>query len=346
MKTCFSRLMIALLPGIAAGCQQGEGIEAYTAPKDTHMVAGPVTPDTRTLAAAIYRDDATWFLKLMGPMDGVASLEPAFATILKGVRFAGPGTPATWALPPGWKEEKGTGFRVATLKPPEGKLEVAITRFDGQAGSVLANVNRWREELGLEPIRESELATALVSENVGGVTVQKVDLTGKKKAKAGMRPGMGAAPFAAGGTPPPARKPSEESAEGLKYRLPAGWRESSQKVTFAARVIEIDGAPGVKATFTPLSPQGGNSLDNVNRWRQQLGLAPWGQPDLDREGQVVPTEAGPAIVVDLAGGGQKLLGAVLKRPDAVWFVKLSGPAPVAAPLREPFLDLLKSVRFD
>ena len=329
-----------------AGCQSGEGIEAYDAPKDANMVAGPVTPDTRTLAAAIYRDDSTWFLKLMGPIDGVGSLEPAFSAIVKGVRFAGPGAPATWALPAGWKEEKGTGFRVATLKAPDGKLEVAITRFDGQAGSVLANVNRWRDELGLEPLREAELASALVTEDVGGVKVQRVDLTGKKKAKSSMRPGMGAAPFAAGGSPPPARKPAEESADGLKYKLPAGWKESSQKVTFAAKVIEVDGVPGVKVTFTPLSPQGGNGLENVNRWRQQLMLPPWTQADLDRDGQVVATEAGPAMVVDLTGGGQKLLGAVLKRPDAVWFVKLSGPAPVASPLREPFLELLRSVRFD
>ena len=342
------RLFCAFLPFAAclAGCQSGEGIESYDAPKDANMVAGPVTPDTRTLAAAIYRDDSTWFLKLMGPIDGVGPLEPDFSAILKGVRFAGPGAPATWSLPAGWKEEKGTGFRVATLKAPDGKLEVAITRFDGQAGSVLANVNRWRDELGLEPLREAELASALVTEDVGGVKVQRVDLTGKKKAKSSMRPGMGAAPFAAGGSPPPARKPSEESAEGLKYRLPAGWKESSQKVTFAARVIEVEGVPGVKVTFTPLSPQGGNGLENVNRWRQQLMLPPWTQADLDRDGQVVPTEAGPALVVDLTGGGQKLLGAVLKRPDAVWFVKLSGPAPLASPLREPFLELLRSVRFD
>jgi hypothetical protein len=338
---CFAAASLLL-----AGCQSGEGIEAYDAPKDANMVAGPVTPDTRTLAAAIYRDDSTWFLKLMGPIEGVGSSEPAFSAIVKGVRFAGPGAPATWSLPAGWKEEKGTGFRVATLKAPDGKLEVAITRFDGQAGSVLANVNRWRDELGLEPLREAELASALVTEDVGGVKVQRVDLTGKKKAKSSMRPGMGAAPFAAGGSPPPARKPAEESAEGLKYKLPAGWKESSQKVTFAARVIEVEGVPGVKVTFTPLSPQGGNGLENVNRWRQQLMLPPWTQADLDRDGQVVATEAGPAMVVDLAGGGQKLLGAVLKRPDAVWFVKLSGPTAVASPLREPFLELLRSVRFD
>lgn len=331
---------------LGQGCQSGEEIGEYHVPKDANMVAGPSTPDTRTLAAAIYRDDATWFLKLMGPLDGVEPLEPAFTGILKGVRFAGPGTPATWTLPAGWKEEKGTAFRVATLRPPEGNLEIAITRFEGQAGSLLANVNRWRDELGLEPVRESDLAQALRTEDVGGVKVQLVDLKGKKRAKSAMRPGMGAAPFAAGGSPPPARKPAEDSAEGLKYKLPAGWKESNQKVTFAARVIEVEGLPGVRVTFTPLSPQGGDGLDNVNRWRQQLMLPPWTKADLDREGQVVPTEAGPALVVDLTGPGQKLLGAVLKRPDAVWFVKLSGPPPAAAPLRAPFLDLLRSVRFD
>jgi hypothetical protein len=329
------------------GCQGTEAIEVYDAPKDANLTAGPVVPDTRTLAAAIYRENATWFLKLMGPIDAVTPLEVPFQSVLRGIRFAGPDAPANWTLPANWKEEKGTGFRVATLKPPESALEIAVTRFDGKAGSVLANVNRWREELGLEALRESELATALTSEDVGGITVQKVDLTGKRKAKSSMRPGMpGGAPFAAGGAPPPARKPAEQSAAGLNFTPPAGWKESAQKVTFAARVLEVEGSPGVKVTFTPLSPQGGNSLENVNRWRMQLGLAPWKQNDLDRDGTVVPTQAGPALLVDLEGGGQKLLGAILTRPDAVWFVKLSGPPAMATPLREPFISLLRSVRFD
>ena len=169
--------LAAILPFLLVlnGCQGTEGIEAYDAPKDANLTAGPVVPDTRTLAAAIYRENATWFLKLMGPIDAVAPLEAPFQAVLRGIRFAGPDAPANWTLPAGWKEEKGTGFRVATLKPPESALEIAVTRFDGKAGSVLANVNRWREELGLEALRESELATALTSEDVGGVAVQKVD---------------------------------------------------------------------------------------------------------------------------------------------------------------------------
>jgi hypothetical protein len=88
--------LAAILPFLLVlnGCQGTDGIEAYDAPKDANLTAGPVAPDTRTLAAAIYRENATWFLKLMGPIDAVAPLEAPFQAVLRGIRFAGPDAPA------------------------------------------------------------------------------------------------------------------------------------------------------------------------------------------------------------------------------------------------------------
>jgi hypothetical protein len=49
-------------------------------------------------------------------------------------------------------------MRYATIKPSAaGKVEVSVTVFPGPAGGELANVNRWRNQIGLPPVDEAEL---------------------------------------------------------------------------------------------------------------------------------------------------------------------------------------------
>jgi hypothetical protein len=50
-------------------------------------------------------------------------------------------------------------MRLATFVAPDpgGDVEVAITRFGGRVGGELANINRWRGQMGLGPIEETEL---------------------------------------------------------------------------------------------------------------------------------------------------------------------------------------------
>ncbi|MBX3317155.1 MAG: hypothetical protein KF902_09875 [Phycisphaeraceae bacterium] len=63
--------------------------------------------------------------------------------------------PATWRLVPGERP-----MRLATyeMQSPSGPIEVAISRFPGDVGGMLANVNRWRGQVGLPPTTEAELA--------------------------------------------------------------------------------------------------------------------------------------------------------------------------------------------
>lgn len=65
-----------------------------------------------------------------------------------------------WKLPKGWTEDRSAGgMRYATLKAPApGKLDVSVTVFPGPAGGELANVNRWRNQIGLPPLDEASLA--------------------------------------------------------------------------------------------------------------------------------------------------------------------------------------------
>jgi hypothetical protein len=65
-----------------------------------------------------------------------------------------------WKLPKGWTESRSAGgMRYATVKPSgTGKVEVSVTVFPGPAGGELANVNRWRNQIGLPPVDEVALA--------------------------------------------------------------------------------------------------------------------------------------------------------------------------------------------
>ncbi len=67
-----------------------------------------------------------------------------------------------WTLPARWTEEKGgSAMRYATLKAPvEGRLDVSVTVLPGTAGGELANVNRWRGQIGLPGLDEAAATAA------------------------------------------------------------------------------------------------------------------------------------------------------------------------------------------
>jgi hypothetical protein len=66
-----------------------------------------------------------------------------------------------WTLPAGWTEAAGGAMRFATLKPPvPGKVDASVVVLPGPAGGELANVNRWRGQIGLPALDEAGLARA------------------------------------------------------------------------------------------------------------------------------------------------------------------------------------------
>jgi hypothetical protein len=65
----------------------------------------------------------------------------------------------SWTTPKGWIERPGDGMRAATLIPPgRGRAEVTVIALPGDVGGELANVNRWRGQLGLPQLEEGALA--------------------------------------------------------------------------------------------------------------------------------------------------------------------------------------------
>ncbi|HYD39346.1 MAG TPA: hypothetical protein VEB43_00825 [Anaeromyxobacter sp.] len=89
-----------------------------------------------------------------------------------------------WTLPAGWQEKQGGGdMRHATLTPPGANAEVTVVRLSGPAGGELANVNRWRNQLGLPPLGAPELAPArkTLGTAAGELAVYDFTSTGAKK---------------------------------------------------------------------------------------------------------------------------------------------------------------------
>ena len=62
-----------------------------------------------------------------------------------------------------------------------GKARVTVSIFPGETGGVLANVNRWRSQIGLTTVDEAGLATLLAPLDLPGTKANLVDMKGPEK---------------------------------------------------------------------------------------------------------------------------------------------------------------------
>jgi hypothetical protein len=90
-----------------------------------------------------------------------------------------------WKFPDTWKEQGAGGRPSRTFiitNSAGAKATASIISFPGQAGGVLANVNRWRGQIGLPPVAESDLANIIETFQAGNATATVVDLASSNKA--------------------------------------------------------------------------------------------------------------------------------------------------------------------
>lgn len=97
-----------------------------------------------------------------------------------------------WTLPKGWTETRASGgMRYATLKPPvQGKIDVSVITLPGEAGGELANVNRWRGQIGLAPVDEAALAKSRKTVKAPAGTVALYDFTNEGSTPSRMVAGL------------------------------------------------------------------------------------------------------------------------------------------------------------
>ena len=126
---------IALFLGLTA-CDQAQPV-TYTIPKEER--AAP-TPGRATEAATA------------GPTASAA--DSSKMQVLPGMEEAAQAAPElSYTVPEGWEEFPPRSVRKANFRVSDssGTAELAVTVFPGDVGGTLANINRWRGQIGLEP---------------------------------------------------------------------------------------------------------------------------------------------------------------------------------------------------
>jgi len=96
-----------------------------------------------------------------------------------------------WDLPKGWTEARAGGMRLATLKPPAaGKVDASVIMIPGAAGGELANVNRWRGQIGLPAVDEASRAQMRKEVKSKAGVLSLYDFAGEGESKQRMLAGL------------------------------------------------------------------------------------------------------------------------------------------------------------
>jgi len=86
-----------------------------------------------------------------------------------------------YQAPKDWKPKDRQRGEFARFKQSYqvGKSEVSVTAFAGSVGSLLQNINRWRDKVGLEPVKELPRDVGKIK--VAGADGDYVDIQGSVK---------------------------------------------------------------------------------------------------------------------------------------------------------------------
>jgi hypothetical protein len=98
-------------------------------------------------------------------------------------------------------------------------------------------------------------------------------------------------------------------------------------------------------TLTPLAGPAGGLESNINRWRQQVGLAPQSPEMITSALTKLQTKSSVALCIDIEGTTDRILGAVISTPDTTWFVKMKGPNTVVKMQKQSFESFVSSLQF-
>jgi hypothetical protein len=329
------RLRVSLVGFAAAllalcGCQE-EGVTKYTVPKELAEppAAAVQKVSERLLGALVPRGDQLWYFKMKGPEKLVTPQDEAFRQFLDSIQF-GDGDKLTWKLPEGWQESRandGVSLYAVSVGSKESPLTLTIGRLP--LSPLTANVDRWRGQLGLPPLRGGEMEQTTTRRLIGGVEGVVVDLTGAGK-----------------GAHPPMMAPRAEPPKnvGVKYKAPDDWKPAPNnqfsKLRFA--IGKYSSGEEVQVTLSIMGPQ--NPLENVLRWRQQVGLGPITAEQLAKESLPLELPDAKVVYVEMAGRTQKMLGVLATRNDQTWVFKMIGDPSVVDKQKAAFEAFVKSVQ--
>jgi hypothetical protein len=146
-----------LAAALTVGACQREEITVYTAPKDE-------------------------------PSPLPAERQPAPMTANEGTAHK---DDPKWTKPEGWTEQPASGFRAGSFLSGEKdgeRADISVVTLSGPAGGMLANVNRWRGQIGLGAIDAAALELLLQPIEVAGEKGTILEMAGEQPPEGKTKP--------------------------------------------------------------------------------------------------------------------------------------------------------------
>ena len=146
------------------------------------------------------------------------------------------------------------------------------------------------------------------------------------------------------------KAPKEQPA--TRTSLPEGWEELPGDQMRVGN-FAVHGQRGEKAqvSIIPLPGLAGRELENVNRWRGQLGLPPTTAAELPTQAEQVELAGEPAQLFDMAGVSpqdqtkMRIIAVMQNRGDTVWFFKMTGDDGLVAGQKPVFINFLAGYKY-
>ena len=314
----------------------------------------------RMIVGMFDRPTATWFLKATGNEDVITDQQEQILGFFRGVTFEQ--DKPKWELPEGWKvgpNKKSMFAPLATLIiDADSNTQLTISSL-GPNQDLLANANRWRAQLGLDPLTQDKIDTEFAKSGDDDFYLFDAAGTGSGQMASSRR-----APFAnvpseeqklmQGADPSAAEKqplPESNAGSGLKYDSPKGWSENqSSGMVPSTRFVkegERDPKKQTVITLTRMSAAANNWPANAQRWAGQAGQK-FTDDELIEATEELTIDGYPSQLIELLDGNSEMaiVAVMTVAGDDAWFFKLVGHKNSVTQEQSTFRELLKTIKFD
>jgi hypothetical protein len=262
--------------------------------------------------------------------------------------------------------------------------DISFVSLGSAAGDVLENVNRWLGQIGQPPVTEQKLGEIAqqLHTSLGDVTI--VDLAGLPDNADPVRDGriiaamvttanatlffkmrgnaeltesqkgdfikwVAAVCDSRGQTGPPqmlAGPPNDSGTPRIQWKTPESWTKvPPASMRYASFSAPAEDGGKIDISVVTFPGDGGSDVDNVNRWRGQIGLAAVDANAVTSEVAALKTANTTFSTTDIAGDKTRTIAAWTRRDGRVWFFKATGPDAAVEKEKPNFVKFIESVRF-
>lgn len=293
----------------------------------------------------------------------------------------------TWTLPEGWSEAAAGRMSVASFNikgSGNQEAQVTITPLTGLEGKEVAIVNMWRQQVGESELSSDEVASQLQPVDIGGAAGRMFEVTGKADGTTramrivtamehrpdgswfyklqgdaelveAQKPAFVAflksikiadAPASAVDSSPTADATGGSAAS--KWNAPSDWKAVAPgQMQIAKFLLPEKDSSKADVAISAFPNSTGGTLANVNRWRNQIGLAPAAESELAQLVRPLDEQHPDAILVDMinSSNNRHLIGAIVPRDGQWYFFKLMGDTAAVAPQKDAFIKFVQTSNY-